>query len=90
MVNELMKPPTIGPRAGPTKGAPVKTVMGIRIWGGWNKSTIVPAAILRNALPDTPPRNRATKSVCIFCATAHGISQIKKNAVEVMYIGLRP
>ena len=43
-----------------------------------NKSTTVPPATLRNALPDRPLKNRATKSVWIFCATAHGISQIKK------------
>ena len=84
MVNELMKPPMRGPRAGPIKGEPVKIVIGIRSCSGMNKSTTVPAATLRNALPDRPLRNRATKSVSIFCAVAHGISQIKKNAVEVM------
>lgn len=47
-------------------------------------STTVPAATPRNALPDRPLRNRATRSVCMFCAAAHGISQIKKKVVEVM------
>jgi hypothetical protein len=47
-------------------------------------STTVPAATARNALPDRPLKNRATRSVSIFFATAHGISQIKKKLVDAM------
>jgi len=79
-----------GPSAGPTKGAPVNMVIGSRSCWGMNMSTTVPPATLRNALPDTPFRKRPIKRVSVFFAVAHGISQIKKNTVDVMYIGRRP
>jgi hypothetical protein len=83
VVKELIKPPRSGPRAGPTKGAPVKMVIGMRSCCGTNMSTTVPLATPRNALPDNPFRNRATRSVSMFCATAHGINQIRKKVAEV-------
>jgi hypothetical protein len=79
-----MKPPMMGPRAGPTNGDPVKIVIGMMRSLGKNMSTMVPAATPKKALPERPLRKRATKSVCMFGATAQGISQMRKKLVEVM------
>lgn len=49
-----------------------------------NISPTVPPATLRKAEPASPSKNLAISIVCIFGATAHGISQIRKNVNEPM------
>jgi hypothetical protein len=44
----------------------------------------VPAATLKNALPDTPLKNLATSMVCILFAAAEGIVKIRKNNIDTI------
>jgi len=45
-------------------------------------SPTVPPATLRKAEPARPSKKRATNIVWMFCATAHGIIQMRKNVNE--------
>jgi hypothetical protein len=79
-----MKPPTIGPAAGPRNGEIVKIIIGNSISFGSKRSATVPAATARKALPAKPSKNLPTIMVWMFCATAQGISQMRKKKSEPM------
>lgn len=73
-----------GPTSGPTKGLAVYSIIGAASSLRSNMSPTVPPATLRKALPDNPSKNRAMSMVSMFWATAHGMSQITKDAKDVM------
>lgn len=58
--------------------------MGIESSDFTNMSPMVPPATLRNTLPAKPMKKRLMRIVVIFCATAHGIIQIRHIKKEPM------